>query len=80
MFDLEGHNLANLIGIGLTVVLYVLAVIFNALSGIGGFSIFKSTVADLSDKYLLDITPAGWAFSIWGLIYIWIGLSLVFSK
>ena len=26
---------------------------------------------ELSDKYGLPITPPGWAFSIWGVIYIW---------
>ena len=45
-----------------------------------GFSIFKSTVGEVSNKYFLDITPAGWAFTIWGVIYIWIGISLIFGK
>jgi len=26
---------------------------------------------ELSDKYGLPITPPGWAFSIWGIIYLW---------
>ena len=45
-----------------------------------GSSIFYNTVGNLSDKYYLDITPAGWAFSIWGVIYIWLGISVVFCK
>ena len=24
---------------------------------------------NISDKYYLEITPAGWAFSIWGIIH-----------
>ena len=47
---------------------------------ISGFSIFHSTIGELSDKYYLDFTPAGWAFSIWSLIYIWLGISVIFCK
>ena len=49
--------------------------IFSAGSGI-----FYNTIGGLSDKYPLDITPSGWAFSIWGIIYLWLGISIVFSK
>ena len=31
--------------------------------------IFHSNTGNISDKYYLEITPAGWAFSIWGIIY-----------
>jgi hypothetical protein len=34
-------------------------------------AIFNQTVGDQSDKYDLAITPMGWAFSIWGIIFIW---------
>jgi len=33
---------------------------------------------ELSDKYSLPITPPGWAFSIWGIIYLWQGAWLVY--
>jgi len=33
--------------------------------------IFGPTNADLSRKYQALVTPAGWAFSIWGPIFIW---------
>jgi len=75
---LEDHNIPQLVGICGITLTYVLAVIFNALNGIGGFSIFKSTIGNLSNKYSLDFTPDGWAFSIWGIIYIWIGASIIF--
>ena len=41
--------------------------------------IFKNTTSDLSRKYPLEITPAGWTFSIWGIIYTWQGLWLVYG-
>ena len=28
-------------------------------------------VGEVSDEFGLEITPAGWTFSIWGFIYIW---------
>ena len=49
---------------------FVLKVIFNALGGIGCYP-FSRSVANVSDTFPLDVTPAGWAFSIWGLIYTW---------
>ncbi|XP_041474157.1 uncharacterized protein LOC121422972 [Lytechinus variegatus] len=32
---------------------------------------FKSTVGNISNKYPTPVTPAGYTFSIWGLIYLW---------
>ena len=37
------------------------------------------STGDVPDKYYLEITPAGWAFSIWGLIYIWQGAWILYS-
>jgi len=75
---LENHDLFQLSGIIGIVVTYVLVVIFNTVNGIGGSGIFYNTIGGLSDKYPLDITPSGWAFSIWGIIYLWLGISIVF--
>nr|KAG5693439.1 hypothetical protein BaRGS_022326 [Batillaria attramentaria] len=41
--------------------------------------LFKNTVSDQSDKYYLEITPAGWTFSIWGFIYVWQALWCLYS-
>ncbi|KAK7478819.1 hypothetical protein BaRGS_00029918 [Batillaria attramentaria] len=41
--------------------------------------LFKNTVGDQSDKYYLEITPAGWTFSIWGFIYVWQALWCLYS-
>jgi len=38
------------------------------------FGIFGATNSSLSKKYQTLVTPAGWAFSIWGLIFIWEGI------
>jgi hypothetical protein len=43
-------------------------IIINYLGGTG--AIGSATVGEISDKYPTLITPAGYAFSIWGLIYL----------
>ena len=39
---------------------------------------FKNGTGDISDAYYLEITPIGWAFSIWGIIYTWLLLGIIF--
>lgn len=47
-------------------------VIFNALSSFNLKGLFVGGgVGNLSDKYYTDVTPAGFTFSIWGVIYFW---------
>jgi len=64
------------ISIALTAVAYVLMVIFNGLGGAGYKGLFNQNVGQVSNKYSLYITPAGWAFSIWGFIYICLGATV----
>ncbi|XP_041474247.1 uncharacterized protein LOC121423035 [Lytechinus variegatus] len=39
---------------------------------------FNSTIGNLSNKYPSPITPAGYAFSIWSLIYLWIAALILY--
>ena len=47
-------------------VLFIITVIFNVLSSIGTVG---KTQTELSGKYTTFLTPPGYTFSIWGLIY-----------
>jgi hypothetical protein len=47
-------------------------VTYTSLAGI-----FGATNTELSNKYQTLVTPAGWAFSIWGPIFIWEGIFVV---
>ena len=38
---------------------------------------FVSTVGNVSDRYNTQVTPAGWTFSIWGIIYTWLAVWIV---
>lgn len=50
------------------IIALILTIIMNYLSNTGVFN--NSTMATVSDQYHNYFTPAGYAFSIWGLIYL----------
>ena len=41
--------------------------------------IFTQSTGNISDKYYIEITPAGWTFSIWGFIYTWQALWIIYA-
>ncbi len=55
----------------------VAVIIFNALAGSGNLG--KYSMGELSAKYDTLITPAGYAFSIWGLIYLFLIAYVIFQ-
>ncbi|XP_064617936.1 uncharacterized protein LOC135482041 [Liolophura sinensis] len=63
----------------LTVVVYVVQLFLSIVNGISSIGIFKNSVGNVSDLFYLEITPAGWTFSIWGFIYTWQVLWLVYA-
>ncbi|XP_002737958.1 uncharacterized protein LOC100367931 [Saccoglossus kowalevskii] len=75
------HHLPTLLTLLLAVVMFIAVIIINALGGrpeqSGG--LFLHSVSNLSDKYYTEITPAGWTFSIWGVIYTWNILWLIYA-
>ena len=54
----------------LNLVVLLGVVVWNYLSNTGFVS--ENTVGDLSAEYANLFTPAGYAFSIWGLIFLWL--------
>ena len=42
--------------------------------------IIPLSASDVSEQYEVFITPIGWAFAIWGVIYIWLGVALVYGR
>lgn len=63
---------------GANVISFVLTVLVNGLAGsttiLGG-----KTTGEVSDANPTFITPAGYVFSIWGIIYILLGIFVVFQ-
>ncbi|KAK7092766.1 uncharacterized protein [Littorina saxatilis] len=62
------------------VITLIAVYVINGLSGSGpGYGLFVSSQSEQADKYKLEITPAGWTFSIWGVIYVWQALWVLYS-
>ena len=57
---------------------YLATIVINALAAQTTLG-FETLTANVSDQYFLDITPGGWAFSIWGVIYTWQALWHVYG-
>lgn len=61
--------------VGLNALFFIVTLVVNAL---GSFGVFNGmSQSDVSDKYFTLITPSGFTFSIWSLIYGLLAISLV---
>lgn len=54
--------------IAINIITFIIMIILNSLAGAGAIN--GTSVGDVSDMYSNIISPAGYAFSIWGLIYL----------
>ncbi|XP_077415779.1 uncharacterized protein LOC144044936 [Vanacampus margaritifer] len=61
----------------LCAVVFVAVLVVNALAG-SGRGLFDSSTGNVSARYETNITPAGWTFSIWGVIYTWLSLMVLY--
>jgi benzodiazapine receptor len=68
---------ANLLRLG-NIVAYVVTLVVNSLAGSSTLLNGRTTAA-VSDAYLTLVTPAGYVFSIWGVIYLLLGAFVVFQ-
>lgn len=73
-----GHNTLLLVLTLLVPCFFIITIVFNALSG-ADTDLYVSDTGTISDKYYIEITPAGWTFSIWGVIYTWQALWIVYA-
>lgn len=73
-----GHNTLLLVLTLLVPCVYIVTITFNALAS-SDTDIYQSNTGDISDKYYIEITPSGWVFSIWGVIYTWQAVWIVYS-
>jgi len=75
----QTHDKASMILLVLSGVMFIIMAAFNGIAGSGAAipEIFLSTVGNMSDKYDTLITPAGFTFSIWSIIYLWLAISLL---
>jgi len=65
------HRAGYIFTLSLCFLIYVGTLVVNAFAGRPTPPLFYNSTGDVSDMYWLDITPAGFTFSIWGVIYTW---------
>ncbi|OWF39584.1 uncharacterized protein LOC110464883 [Mizuhopecten yessoensis] len=77
-----GHSGYRIALILLTCLVLGVTLFFNYLgSGQAGkdLGIYESDTGDISDYFYLEITPAGWTFTIWAFIYVWQIIWLIYG-
>ncbi|KAM4551202.1 uncharacterized protein PAE49_015067 isoform 1-T1 [Odontesthes bonariensis] len=74
---MKENSLPRICVIILCAVVFVAVLVVNALAG-AGRGPFHSSTGNVSAYYATDITPAGWTFSIWGVIYTWLTLMVIY--
>lgn len=74
---MKHNSLPRIFVIVFCAVVFVAVLVINALAG-AGRGPFHTTTGNVSGRYDTDITPAGWTFSIWGVIYTWLTLMVIY--
>ena len=74
-----GFKILDIGFIFLYFIVFIAMAFFNAASSIPVKGLFKNTAGNISASIEVDITPAGWTFSTWGIIYTWTGLWLILN-
>nr|XP_054607176.1 uncharacterized protein LOC107382836 isoform X1 [Nothobranchius furzeri] len=69
--NMEKHNYGRLAAVVVSVVVFVISLVFNGLSVVG-VGPYQTTTANVSAVFDTQLTPSGWTFYIWTLIYIWL--------
>ncbi|KAF3858914.1 hypothetical protein F7725_012115 [Dissostichus mawsoni] len=75
---MRANSLNRIVLITICTVVFIAVLIVNALAG-AGKGPFHSSTGNVSALYETDITPAGWTFSIWGVIYTWLTLLVIYT-
>ncbi|XP_022065400.2 uncharacterized protein LOC110961910 [Acanthochromis polyacanthus] len=71
------HNITLATAMVLALVVFIITMVFSALAASGKQPFLVST-GNISDEFVTEITPSGWTFAIWGIIYTFLALVLVY--
>ncbi|XP_011606248.2 uncharacterized protein [Takifugu rubripes] len=72
------HSKSLLFAIMTAVVFFIVAMVFSALAAQGKHPFLEPT-GNVSDAFANEITPSGWTFIIWTIIYIFLALVCVYT-
>ncbi|XP_014781971.1 uncharacterized protein LOC106877552 isoform X2 [Octopus bimaculoides] len=75
------HRPAKIAVIVVTLIIFIVTAVLNAYASQPDSSsgIYTTETGNVSDFYPTRLTPASWTFGIWGFIYFWMILWLVYS-
>lgn len=75
------HSLLEIITISVASIVLLATFITNGLAGSADYAKFgfKNQTGAVSDIFYTEITPAGWAFAIWGIIYTWQTIWIIYG-
>lgn len=65
------HNAGRLAAILVSLSGYLVSLVFNGLSVVG-VGPYTTTTANVSAVFDTQLTPSGWTFNIWSVIYVWL--------
>lgn len=71
------HNPGRLAAIAVFIVFFLISLVFNGLSVVG-VGPYETTTANVSAVFDTQITPSGWTFNIWSVIYVWLVAMVVY--
>ncbi|XP_029385517.1 uncharacterized protein LOC115061347 [Echeneis naucrates] len=71
------HNFGRLAAILVSFITFAISLVFNGLSVVGKGP-YYTTTGNVSDMFDTQITPSGWTFSIWSVIYIWFTIMIIY--
>ncbi|XP_030613146.1 uncharacterized protein LOC115799978 [Archocentrus centrarchus] len=77
LMKMAKHNITLAIAIVLAVSFYIITMVFSALAALGKHPFLLNT-KNISDEFVTQITPSGWTFSVWSIIYVFMGVGLLF--
>ena len=71
----------EVVGLSIATVILITTFIINGLSAASNFQDFgfKNQTGEVADTYFTQINPNGWTFSIWGVIYAWQALWVLYG-
>ena len=71
--------MVEIVVLSVTTAVLLIVFIINGLASTGIDGLFANGTGEISDEFSLQITPAGWTFAIWGVIYAWQALWILYA-
>ncbi|XP_060920826.1 uncharacterized protein si:ch211-161h7.5 [Labrus mixtus] len=72
------HKISLVVALVLALLFFIVTMVFTGLAA-SGKTPFLNPTANVSDKFVTMITPSGWTFVIWGIIYTFLALVLAYA-